>query len=223
MEIVPIADFSSPMTSKFGIPRQGGLAPHLAGRIVFRPEYRSAEALRGLEGFDYLWIIWGFSANKSKDWSPTVRPPRLGGNARMGVFATRSPFRPNPLGLSAVKISGIDFDTPDGPVIKVEGADIMDGTPIYDIKPYVEYADSRPGVRSGFVDDSSWEELEVVIPDGFPVRGPQLQALVEILRQDPRPQYQDDPEKIYGMPFGGYDIKFRVEGNKLTVLEAIVP
>lgn len=225
MEIRPIAEFHSPFGTKFGIPRQSGIIPELEGKIVFRPEYRNAEALRGLEEFDYLWLIWEFSANRgdSGTWSPTVRPPRLGGNARIGVFASRSPFRPNGLGLSAARILRIEKDGPEGPVIHVSGADLMDGTPIYDIKPYVTYADSRPDARSGFVDANSWSTLEVVIPSGIAAKLPEKarKMISGILAQDPRPQYHDDPEKIYGMEFDGMDVRFRVHDGIADVTEII--
>ncbi|MBR5956286.1 MAG: tRNA (N6-threonylcarbamoyladenosine(37)-N6)-methyltransferase TrmO [Bacteroidales bacterium] len=225
MEIRPIAEFHSPFGTKFGIPRQSGIIPELEGKIVFRPEYRNAEALRGLEEFDYLWLIWEFSANRgdSGTWSPTVRPPRLGGNARIGVFASRSPFRPNGLGLSAVSILRIEKDGPEGPVIHVSGADLMDGTPIYDIKPYVTYADSRPDARSGFVDANSWSTLEVIIPSEIATKLPEKarKMISGILAQDPRPQYHDDPEKIYGMEFDSMDVRFRVHDGIAEVTEII--
>ncbi|MBR4408316.1 MAG: tRNA (N6-threonylcarbamoyladenosine(37)-N6)-methyltransferase TrmO [Bacteroidales bacterium] len=225
MEIRPIAEFHSPFGTKFGIPRQSGIIPELEGKIVFRPEYRNAEALRGLEEFDYLWLIWEFSANRgdSGTWSPTVRPPRLGGNARIGVFASRSPFRPNGLGLSAVRILRIEKDGPEGPVIHVSGADLMDGTPIYDIKPYVTYADSRPDARSGFVDANSWSTLEVIIPSEIATKLPEKarKMISGILAQDPRPQYHDDPEKIYGMEFDSMDVRFRVHDGIAEVTEII--
>lgn len=222
MEIRPIAYFRSPMTSKFGIPRQSGLASELTGSIVFEPDYRRMEAVRGLENFDYLWLIWEFSANKSSE-SLTVRPPRLGGNKRMGVFATRSPFRPNNLGLSCVRIDRIEVDRRLGPLIYVKGADLMDGTPIYDIKPYVTYADSHPEARSGFVDESDWQELEVVIPEAVSelFSADEMASLRKILALDPRPHYQEDAERIYGMPYGGYDVRFKVNGKVLTVVECI--
>ena len=282
MEIKPIAYFRSPFPEKFGIPRQAGLAPALRGRIVFEPDYRSADALRGLDGFDYVWLIWEFSANRTAParlaeahppgdlersdvgigrpagaglceckvveperpqgvwgrhspqleavaWKATVRPPRLGGNRRVGVFASRSPFRPNPLGLSSVRLESIDYDAkspdgkPIGPVINVLGADLMDGTPIYDIKPYVEYADSHPGARSGFVDTTSWEPLEVIFPESARNTGVDLDALKEILSLDPRPRYQDDPAKEYGMSFGGKEVRFRVDGKTLTVISIDSP
>ena len=221
MEIKPIAFFKSPFAEKFGIPRQAGLSPSVKGSIVFEPEYRNQEAVRGLEGFDYIWLIWGFSANKPRTapadktrFQSTVRPPRLGGNERVGVFASRSPFRPNSLGLSAVKVESIG----EGPVIHVLGADLMDGTPIYDIKPYVTYADSHPDARSGFVDGNRWEPLEVIFPeDPFP-EGLDIDALREVLAQDPRPRYQEDPEKVYGMDFGGFQVRFRVEEGIVQVV-----
>ena len=223
MEIQPIAFFHSPMKSKFGIPRQSGLVSELTGRIVFEPEYRQMEAVRGLEDFDYLWLIWEFSGNSEAKKSLTVRPPRLGGNRRMGVFATRSPFRPNNLGLSCVRIDRIEEDPTLGPVIYVKGADLMDGTPIYDIKPYVTYADSHPEARSGFVDEKEWQELDVVIPEDIRAQftTEELETLRKVLALDPRPRYQDDPERIYGMPFGAHDIRFKVVGRLLTVVGCV--
>ena len=226
MEIRPIAHFRSPMTSKFGIPRQSGLVNELTGSIVFEPNYRRMEAIRGLEDFDYLWLIWEFSENRSPESevrSLTVRPPRLGGNKRMGVFATRSPFRPNNLGLSCVRIDRIEEDKKLGPVIYVKGADLMDGTPIYDIKPYIPYADSHPEARSGFVDESDWQALEVVIPETVSklLSADEMASLRKVLALDPRPHYQEDPERIYGMPYGGYDIRFKVDGKVLTVVDCI--
>jgi tRNA-Thr(GGU) m(6)t(6)A37 methyltransferase TsaA len=187
------------------------------------------DALRGLEGFDYLWIIWEFSANRTKEergatsWQPTVRPPLLGGNVQMGVFATRSPYRPNPLGLSSVRIERIDYDAADGPVIHVLGADLMDGTPIYDIKPYLEYADSHVNIRSGFVDSNKWQLLDVVFPSSLASRipGDMLPALIKVLEQDPRPQYHNYAEKIYGMQYATFDIRFRVNGTVLTVVDVL--
>ena len=215
-EIRPIAFFRSPLTSKFGIPRQSGLADNLVGKIVFEPQYQREEALRGLEDFDYLWLIWGFSANKSTDEGKlTVRPPRLGGNERLGVFATRSPFRPNGLGLSSVRIKRIV----DG-VIEVVGADLMDGTPIYDVKPYISYVDSHPETRGGFTDKKEWKLLSVVIAEEYSklFDAEELAALKEVLSQDPRPQYQHDAARVYGMPFAGRDVKFKVEGDVLEVV-----
>lgn len=225
MEIKPIARFRSPFSSKFGIPKQAGLVADLEGQIVFEPEYRNADALRGMEGFDYLWLIWEFSANKHKANSPVVRPPVLGGNEKMGVFATRSPFRPNNIGLSSVRISSIEWETSKGPVIHVKGGDLMDGTPIYDIKPYVVYADCHPDARSGFVDSRKWKRLEVVVPqevrqrllkDGLSEH--QVDILKDVLAQDPRPHYQKDPSKVYGMPYEGLDVHFTVSGDVLTVI-----
>lgn len=220
MELKKIATFHCPLAEKFGIPRQSGLAPSLKGRIVFEPEYRSAEAFRGLEAFSHLWLIWGFSANKHKAESLSVRPPRLGGNKRVGVFATRSPFRPNPIGMSAVKIESLEPYAPQGPEIHVLGADLMDGTPIYDIKPYIRYADSIPEAVCGFVDENPWEELKIsnpeILRDSFAAE--ETEALTDILRQDPRPQYSCDSEKVYGVSFSGRNIRFKVVGSTLTII-----
>ena len=215
-----IATFCSPLKSKFGIPRQSGIVPELAGTIVLEKEFRSKEAVRGLEEFDYLWIIWEFSANRHDTRGVTVRPPRLGGNERLGVFATRSPFRPNPIGLSCVRISHIDYETSDAPVIHVLGADLMDGTPILDIKPYVPYVDAHPEARGGFTDTKEWHPLEVVIPKDLSALMTENQAnsLRGILAQDPRPQYHDDPNRLYGLPFADWDVKFRVKDGVLTVV-----
>ena len=225
MIIEPIAYFHSPLKSKFGVPRQAGIVPDLRGQVVFEPQFRNVEALRGLEAFDYLWIIWGFSENIKEapsSFKATVRPPLLGGNERVGVWATRSPFRPNNLGLSSVRMERIE----DG-VIHVLGADLMDGTPIYDIKPYLEYVDSHTGVRSGFVDEWQWQELNVEMPEELQRQfaPDELQALLAILRQDPRPHYHDDPQRMYGMPFSGRDIRFRVENGTLfvTLVEPVAP
>ena len=221
MTIEPIAYFQSPLTSKFGIPRQSGVVPALPGRIVFTPKYRHAEAVRGLQDFDYLWLIWEFSANSNSAASHlTVRPPRLGGNERVGVFASRSPFRPNGLGLSCVRIDKVDFTSSEAPVIHVLGADLMDGTPIYDVKPYIAYTDAYPSARSGFVDQRSWQPLQVEIPDTVACQfsADELLALRELLAQDPRPHYHDDPNRQYGMPYAGRDIKFRVGNGKVTVV-----
>ena len=265
MEISPIAEFRGQVSGKFGVPRQSGLAPSLEGEVQLLPPYNRAEALRGLEGFDRIWLIWGFSLNRgngTESPSLTVRPPRLGGNNRVGVFASRSPFRPNGLGLSCVEIQSIDSERC---IIRVLGADLADGTPIYDIKPYLPYADAYPGARAGFADSSDWKPLKVVFAaqasasgnfsqnsllsegqtDGFPGNssqpGPtdgfpdnssqqgltglagltisQLKALEEILAQDPRPQYQDDPDREYGLTFAGRNIRFRVRDGVLTVFE----
>lgn len=221
MQIEPIAYFRSPFATKFGVPKQSGLVENLMGTIEFVPQYRNADALRGMEDFDYLWLIWEFSANRHAATSPVVRPPLLGGNRKVGVFASRSPFRPNRLGLSSVRISEIEIDATRGPLIHVLGADLMDGTPIYDIKPYVVYADSHPEARSGFVDKNAIRWLEVVVPDAVASRysSDELAALRKVLSLDPRPHYQDNPEKVYGMMYAGKDVKFRVEGDVLTVVE----
>lgn len=211
MEIRPIAYYRGPLTEKFGTPRQAGLVPDLAGTVEFCEGFEPA-MLDGLEGFDYIWLIWGFSMNNpDAAHSSKVRPPRLGGNEKMGVFATRSPYRPNPLGLSSVRISAIDAAAGR---LQVLGADLVDGTPIYDIKPYVEYADSHPGVRSGFASSAPSPALKVVWSDPS-MRDETLEA---ILSQDPRPAYQDDPSRIYGLSYDGRNIRFRIEGNVLTVL-----
>ena len=237
MTIEPVAVFHSPVQGKFGLPRQSGLAASLEGVVELLPPYNREEALRGLDGFDYVWLLWEFSLNEAGSRGAdsaaeartaatiplTVRPPRLGGNTRVGVFASRSPFRPNRLGLSSVKIAGIDAGRG---VIRVLGADLADGTPIYDIKPYVPYADSHPDARGGFTDTAAWQPLEVVfeceVPEewqagGESVAAHPIDALREILSQDPRPQYQDDPEREYGLLFEGRNVRFRVKGETLTV------
>lgn len=222
MEINPIARFHSPFSTKFGIPKQSGLVQELEGKIVFEPDYRHEEALRGIDEFDFLWLIWEFSGNRHGAASLMVRPPLLGGNTKMGVFATRSPFRPNPLGLSSVKIKEVEWDTPVGPVIHVCGGDLMDGTPIYDIKPYIAYSDCHMGARSGFVDTNPIRRLRVVIPDDIARRfdGRERETLIKILELDPRPHYQNDAQKVYGMPFKDYDIHFTVSTNGvLTVTD----
>lgn len=224
MEITPIAYIHTEFSEKFGIPRQSGLASSLRGKIVFEKEYRNPEALRGLEGFTHIWLIWEFSANRGiRQWQPTVRPPRLGGNQHMGVFATRSPFRPNPLGLSCVEIESVDLDGPDGPVIIVKGADLMDGTPVYDIKPYVKYADLRPEAVCGYVDSLAERKLKVLIPDSLAAIVPEVESLVEVLSLDPRPSYHNDPDREYGMTFSGYNVRFKVvdddAGTTLYVTE----
>ena len=247
MRITPIAHIRTDFPEKFGIPRQPGVVEELKGRIVFEPEYRNPDMIRGLEEFSHIWLIWEFSKNLADDgsskFSPTVRPPRLGGNKRIGVFATRSPFRPNPLGLSVVKIDHVEQDTPEGSVIYVKGADMVDGTPIYDIKPYIAYADSVPKAKGGFTDDMEYKTLKVEwklgnadtslcrfeetenttdaflgsmrledIPEGTKV------SLEKILANDPRPHYQNDPDRVYGMSYAGYEVKFKVTGEVLTVL-----
>lgn len=218
MTINPIAYFHSPFTSKFGIPKQSGLVEELQGTIRFVDAYRNADAFRGIDGFDFLWLIWGFSANKHAATSPVVRPPVLGGNEKMGVYATRSPFRPNALGLSSVRIVSVDYDKVE---ISVSGADLMDGTPIYDIKPYVPYADCHVGARGGFTDTHPIKRLKVEIPAAFSqlLTDRQLAALRKVLELDPRPHYQHDADKVYGMPYCGMDIHFRVVDGIVKVLE----
>lgn len=218
-----IARIRSDFPEKFGIPRQSGLVEELKARIVFEPEYRNPDALRGLEGYSHLWLIWQFSESVRENWSPTVRPPRLGGNQRVGVFATRSPFRPNPIGLSSVRILSIDMHTEEGPVILVAGADLMDQTPIYDIKPYLPHVDSHPEAKGGFAYEVKDYALHVEFPEEEIHRLPEekREALRSLLEQDPRPSYQQDPERIYGLSFAGYEVKFRVEGKTLTVLHVI--
>ena len=214
-----IARIRSDFPEKFGIPRQSGLVPELRAKIVFEPEFRNADALRGIEGFSHLWLIWQFSAAVRDTWSPTVRPPRLGGNERMGVFATRSPFRPNAVGLSCVKLEGVAQEDGLGSVLIVSGADLMDGTPIYDIKPYLPYADAHPEARGGFA-PAAKETIRVECAPELLESVPERQraALLGVLAQDPRPQYQDDPKRVYGMSFGGWDVKFRVQSGTLEVM-----
>lgn len=219
MELKTIAHLRCDMPEKFGIPRQSGLVNSVKARIVFTPEYRNPDALRGLELYSHLWLIWQFSEAIREDWSPTVRPPRLGGNKRMGVFATRSPFRPNPIGLSSVKIEKIDLNTKDGPVIVVSGADIMDNTPIYDIKPYLAYVDCHPDASDGFALNHHEAILEVVIPDEIRhyIPAEHVQPVLELLGQDPRPQYQNTPERSYTMTYANMDISFFVNEDQLIV------
>ena len=216
-----IARIHTDFPTKFGIPRQSGIISSLRGTIVFEPEYRVAEAVRGLEDFSHIWLLWEFSEAVRDTWSPTVRPPRLGGNVRKGVFATRSPFRPNPIGLSSVRLEHIDIDPDLGPVLYVSGADLMDGTPIYDIKPYIAYTDSHPDAVSGFASTPAEFLLQVDIPEDLLIKvQPELRkSLIEVLAHDPRPQYKDDPERIYGMAFGGMEVKFKVNGMLLTVVD----
>ena len=216
-----IAHIFNDFPKKFGIPRQSGIIESLQGRIVFEPEYRNPEAIRGLEEFSHIWLIWEFSEAKRDEWSPTVRPPRLGGNVRKGVFATRSPFRPNPIGLSSVKLEKIETDPKLGPVLHVSGADLMNGTPIYDIKPYIAYTDSHPEAVSGFAVKPAEYLLEVDFPDELLGKVPMehRESLMAVLAHDPRPQYQDDPERIYGMEYAHLEVKFKVDGTKLSVLE----
>ena len=218
--IRPIARYEGELPEKFGLPRQAGVVPALEGRVVFEPAYRDPEALRGIEGFSHLWLIWQFSENlrQAGDWSPTVRPPRLGGNVRMGVFATRSPFRPNALGLSCVRLLGIEQDGELGAVLRIGGADLMDGTPIFDVKPYVPYADSHPEALSGFAPDPG-ATLDLAFPPELEARVPEEKraALRGVLANDPRPRYHSDPERIYGLRFGEQNVKFTVAGQRLTV------
>ena len=218
-----IARIHTDFPTKFGIPRQSGIIDSLKGRIVFEPEYRNAEAVRGLEEFSHIWLIWEFSEAVREDWSPTVRPPRLGGNVRKGVFATRSPFRPNPIGLSSVKLEKVEIDPKLGPVLHVSGADLMDGTPIYDIKPYIAYTDSHPEAVSGFASKPAEYLLEVDFSDTLLQKvNPELrESLIEVLAHDPRPQYHDDPERVYGMEFGGMEVKFKVDGMLLSVVDIV--
>ena len=218
--IRPIARIKSDFPEKFGIPRQAGIVKELEALVVFEPEYRQEEALRGLEDFSHIWLIWQFSGNLRAEWSPTVRPPRLGGNQRMGVFATRSPFRPNALGLSCVELKAIERSAEYGTVLRVGGADLMDGTPIFDIKPYIPYADCVPGAACGFAPDSG-STLEVVFSPETAKKVPpdKLAALKGILENDPRPRYQHDPRREYAMDFAGLTVKFRVEDDRLTVVE----
>ena len=219
-----IARIKTDFGSKFGVPRQSGMVPDLRGRVVFEKESRVAEAVRGLEGFDYVWLLWDFSEAHRDGWSPTVRPPRLGGNERVGVFATRSPFRPNSIGLSAVRLLGIDYEAKDGPVLIVGGADLMDGTPIYDIKPYLPYTDAHPEARGGFTCNNAHREgesLEVEMPQSLidKLGEEKATALKGVLAADPRPRYQDDEERVYGLTFAGENICFCVEGKRLKVLK----
>lgn len=220
LKIKPIAHIHSVFPEKFGIPRQSGLTA-LKAEIVFEREYRVREAFRGLDGYSHLWLVWLFSQAVREEWSPTVRPPRLGGNTRMGVFATRSPFRPNPLGLSSVKLEKIDFEREDSPVLIVSGADLLDGTPIFDIKPYLPYTDSHPDASGGFALQQLSGNLNVNISDELLARVPaELRAgLIEILAQDPRPAYQSSPERVYMMKFADFDVHFNVDGDNLTVCE----
>ena len=213
-----IARIRNPYDGKFGVPRQSGLVEQVISEIVFEPEYRTPEALRGIEEFSHLWLIWAFDRAEREDWSPTVRPPRLGGNRRIGVFATRSPYRPNAIGLSCVKLVGMEKGK-DGTVLKVAGADLMNGTPIYDIKPYLPYADCHPEATGGFTNRTEKRTVEVEIPEEIAGRmdAETLEALKAVLREDPRPAYQDDPERVYAFEFGGWHIEFRVEGRLLRV------
>lgn len=224
--LTPIAHIRSDFTAKFGIPRQSGLVQELRADIVFAPQFRNPDALRGIEGYSHLWLIWQFSTvvaagQDGENWRPTVRPPRLGGNTRMGVFATRSPFRPNALGLSCVQLVEVLPQTPDGPVLRVAGADLLNGTPIYDIKPYLPYADAHPDARGGFADATAHYALQVDCPPALLARVPaeKQAALLGVLRSDPRPAYQADPGRVYGLDFAGLSVRFTVAGTLLTVVE----
>ena len=218
-----IARIRSDFPEKFGIPRQSGLVEELRARVVFEPEFRNPEAVRGLEEFSHIWLIWQFSQALRDTWSPTVRPPRLGGNRRVGVFASRSPFRPNGLGLSAVGLERVELSPDLGPVLHVKGADLLDGTPIFDIKPYLPYADSRPGARGGYTDRVERQLLEVDFPQEWLEKVPEdrRRALVGVLANDPRPSYQEDPARVYGLAFAGVQVRFTVDGGRLTVVEAV--
>ena len=222
MEIKPVARFHCPVGGKFGLPRQSGIVDSLKGHIVFEPKYRNPDAIRGLEGFSHIWLIWGFSCNGASE-ALTVRPPRLGGNERVGVFASRSPFRPNAIGLSSVKLMGIEHTKEYGAVIHVAGADLMDGTPIYDIKPYLTLADCHPEAVCGFAAKTADYSLRVEFPDKLQgiLEEKQQKALIGVLAQDPRPSYQQDPERIYIMSFSGYEVSFRVDKDILTVCDMI--
>ena len=218
-----IAHIHSDFPTKFGIPRQSGLIHELKAAVVFEPEYRNPDALRGLEGYTHIWLIWQFSETARQGWSPTVRPPRLGGNTRMGVFASRSPFRPNPVGLSSVRLERIELQSPFGPILHVAGADLMDNTPIYDIKPYLPYVGSHPDAAGGFALQSHEGFLQVNVPSGLLERIPpdRRDALLAVLAQDPRPAYQNTPDRVYGMEYAGFEIRFTVSGHTLTVCEII--
>lgn len=217
-----IAHIFTDYNEKFGIPRQSGLANEVQGIIKFEPEFRYPESVRGLEGFSHLWLIWEFSENRGKEWSPTVRPPRLGGNTRMGVFATRSPFRPNPIGLSCVEIVEVQTETEDGPIIILKGPDLLNGTPILDIKPYIRYSDCREEAQDGFLNQAADLKLHVIINEDVHEKlGEDLcKKVADVLSNDPRPSYQEDSERIYGMNFSGYNIRFKINGKELTVIEA---
>lgn len=218
-----IAHIRTDFPEKFGIPRQSGLVKELTGKIIFEPEFRTPEAFRGLEGFSHIWILWKFSEAKRQHWAATVKPPRLGGNRRMGVFATRSPYRPNDIGLSSVKLEGVEYSEELGPVLHVSGIDLLDDTPIYDIKPYLPYTDSHPEAVAGFAGDVFDYKLKVVFPEKLLGMLPEdkQQAMIEVLRQDPRPAYQEDPERRYGVAFAGYDVRFYVKKDVLTVCEVV--
>lgn len=218
-----IAHIRTDFPDKFGIPRQSGLVETLQGRIVFEPEYRSPEAVRGLEEFSHIWILWKFSESKKEHWSATVKPPRLGGKKRVGVFATRSPFRPNDIGLSCVKLERVEMDEKEGPVLFVCGADLLDRTPIYDIKPYIPFTDCHPEASEGYTRETKIHQLKVDFPKELLERYPKekQEAIMGVLAQDPRPAYVQDPQRIYGVSFAGYDVKFQVEGQQLVVCDVV--
>ncbi|MBE6936336.1 MAG: tRNA (N6-threonylcarbamoyladenosine(37)-N6)-methyltransferase TrmO [Ruminococcaceae bacterium] len=218
--IRPIAHIETDFQDKFGIPRQSGRVPALSGRIVFRPEFRNPDALREIESFSHLWLIFDFSMAHRDTWSPTVRPPRLGGNRRVGVFASRSPFRPNPLGLSCVKLERVEHHAEEGDVLIVSGVDLLDGTPIYDIKPYLPFADAHPEAVGGYADQEAGHRLDVDFPEELLAMLPpeKREAVLACLSEDPRPSYQDDPERVYSMRFAGYDVHFRVADGRATVI-----
>lgn len=219
-EMKIIARIRTELPEKFGVPRQSGLVPQLRGRVIFEPEYRNPDAVRGLEDFSHIWLIWQFSRAVREGWSPTVRPPRLGGNRRMGVFATRSPFRPNALGLSSVRLDRVELDPALGPVLHVSGADLMDGTPIFDIKPYLPYTDSHPQAAGGFTDGLAHAPLTVECSPALLEHIPadSREGLLGVLAGDPRPRYQEDPQQVYGLSFAGRNVKFTVDGDRLTVI-----
>lgn len=223
MELKVIARIETDFPEKFGIPRQSGLVEELKGTIVFEPEYRKAEALKGLEGYNYIWLLWQFEGVERDNWSVTVRPPRLGGNKHMGVFATRSPFRPNPIGLSSVKLERMEWDTDRGPVLHVSGVDLRHNTPIYDIKPYLPYVDCHMDATGGFAHQVKDYELQVVFPEELLARFPaeKQAAIIAVLKQDPRPSYHNDPTRKYGVAFAGHDVRFVVDGEVLTVIEVV--
>lgn len=225
MEIQPIAHIRSDFPEKFGVPRQSGLIGALRATVVFLPEYRAPEAFRDLEGFSHLWLIWQFSQVPMGKWSPTVRPPRLGGNRRVGVFASRSPFRPNPIGLSCVELEKVELHSPDGPRLLIRGADLVDGTPIFDIKPYLPTTDCQPSATGGFTDEAPWSPLTVHVPPELLEAVPTdtREALMAVLAADPRPHYHHDPERVYGMGFAGVQVRFTVDGSHLFVREITCP
>ena len=216
-----IAHIRNDFPTKFGLPRQSGLTDSLESYLLFEPEYRNPDALRGIEGYSHLWLIWQFHLAERAEWSPTVRPPRLGGNKRMGVFATRAPYRPNPIGLSCVRLLGVEHDPHLGPILRIAGADMVDGTPIFDIKPYLPYVDCHPEATGGFAHEVMGHQLQVIIPDELMKKIPaeKRDSLRSILSQDPRPGYQQDPERIYGFPYGNMEIRFSVREDILTVCQ----